>query len=299
MATLAHTALASWSFPAWLTGSMLLGALLYLRGWLGLRSAGVAALPAWRAASFFVGLCLIWAAVGSPIASLDDEFLTAHMIQHLLLMTLAPPLLWLGAPVMPLLHGLPQRVVQTLVGPVLRWPPLAQLTRIFGRLELCWLAATAALVAWHIPALFARALHSEALHAFEHASFLATGLLFWWPVIRPWPSARVPPQWSILLYLFLATLPCDILSGFLVFSERVAYPVYLSRLQRSAYSVLSDQQCAGALMWTFVTVVYLLPAAMLTTRLLAPRSALEHQSQRAELPGQAVSETEPRRLGVA
>src|SRR5215468_2387504 len=217
MAALAQTASEAWSFPAWLTASVLLAGLLYLRGWFRLRLAGVAAIPVWRAGSFLVGLSLIWAALGSPIASLDEELLTAHMIQHLLLMTLAPPLLWLGAPVMPFLHGFPLRFVQKVVGPVFRWPPLEQLGRTLGRLALCWLAATAALVAWHIPALFTRALRSDALHAFEHASLLATGLLFWWPVIRPWPSARVAPQWSILLYLFLATLPCDVLSGFLVF----------------------------------------------------------------------------------
>ncbi len=101
---------------------------------------------------------------------------------------------------------------------------------------------------WHVPALFALALRSPAWHAVEQASFLVTGLLFWWPVIEPWPRRPLPP-WSIVLYLFLATLPCDILSAFLVFSDRVAYPVYLSA--DSSAAVLADQQRAGALMWTW------------------------------------------------
>jgi len=113
----------------------------------------------------------------------------------------------------------------------------------------------------------------EAWHVVEHASFLGTGLLFWWPVVQPWPSVSRRPDWSIILYLFLATLPCDILSGFLVFSERVAYPVYFSTSGQSSLSVLADQQCAGALMWTCVTIVYLVAGAILSTHLLSPQSS--------------------------
>jgi cytochrome c oxidase assembly factor CtaG len=105
----------------------------------------------------------------------------------------------------------------------------------------------------------------------EHASFLGTGLLFWWPVVQPWPSVSRRPDWWIVLYLFFATLPCDVLSGFLVFSERVAYPVYLSNSGQSSLSVLADQQFAGALMWTCVTLVYLVAGAILSTYLLSPQ----------------------------
>jgi len=119
------------------------------------------------------------------------------------------------------------------------------------------------LVVWHIPAVFTVAMRSEAWHLVEQASFLATGLLFWWPVVQP--SAG----WSMILYLFLATLPCDILSGFLVFSERVAYPIYLSMPRNSTLSVLADQEYAGALMWTCVTIVYLIAGTILSMRLLS------------------------------
>src|SRR5215470_16422842 len=85
-------------------------AFVYLRGWLRLRSTSPDTVSAWRAGSFLGGLSLIWVAVASPISTLDHELLTVHMVQHLLLMTLAPPLIWLGAPVMPLLRGLPYRV---------------------------------------------------------------------------------------------------------------------------------------------------------------------------------------------
>ncbi len=246
-------------------------ALVYLRGWLHFRSTSSKVIEAWRAGGFVLGLFSIWAALASPIATWDEALLTGHMIQHLLLMTLAPPLILLSEPVMLLLHGLPRRVVRSIIGPLFRRRPVQHLGRGLAQLALCWLAAVAALVIWHIPTAFMLGMQSEAWHVVEHASFLGTGLLFWWPVVQPWPSVSRRPDWSIILYLFLATLPCDILSGFLVFSERVAYPVYLSTSAQSNLSVLADQQCAGALMWTCVTIVYLLAGAILSTHLLSPQ----------------------------
>jgi putative membrane protein len=298
MATDLQVAVGSWVFPTSLTLIMLFSAAIYLRGWFRLRSSSANVIPAWRAGSFVVGLGLIWIAVGSPLAALDEESLTVHMIQHLLLMTLAPPLILLGAPVMPLLHGLPRKSVQRVIGPLFRWPPLQRLGNALARPAFCWLAATAALIGWHIPAAFTIGLQSETWHVIEHACFLGSGFLFWWPVVQPWPAGPTEPRWSTLLYLFLATLPCDILSGFLVFSERVVYPVYLSTTQQPAFSVLADQECAGALMWTCVTVVYLVPAVILTNRLLSPRSTREDKLAQSELHGSIVDD-DTRNLEVA
>jgi putative membrane protein len=264
-------ALTSWTLPVPLTLVTMLTAFLYLRGWRHLRMASVQAIPAWRASSFVFGLFLIWAALGSPLGMLDEKLLTVHMVQHLLLMTIAPPLILLGAPVMPLLHGLPREFVQA-AGPLFRWPLLQGIGRVISQPIFCWLVAAAALVGWHIPAVFKLALLWEPLHVVEHASFLAAGLFFWWPVIQPWPSVGTGPRWAILLYLFLATLPCDILSGFLAFCDRVVYPLYLSTPRQFGISALEDQQCAAALMWSCVTILYLVPAAVLTTQLLAARS---------------------------
>jgi putative membrane protein len=226
-------------------------ALLYLRGWLRSRAGTRGEIPPWRAGCFLAGLASIGIAAASPLAHCDAGSLTVHMVQHLILQTIAPPLIFFGAPLRALGHGLPPRVSQALDRPA-----------------LSWLAATATLMGWHVPAAFALALHSHAWHAFEQVSFLATGLLFWWPVVRPWPADPAGAGWWTVVYLFLATLPCDVLSGFLVFSDRIAYPAYLSA--RPAAAVLGDQQCAGALMWTVVTVVYLAAGAILSVRLLAP-----------------------------
>src|SRR5258705_7937386 len=146
---------------------------------------------------------------------------------------------------------------------------------MLSRPTLCWTVSALTLMGWHVPELFTMAMHSEAWHSVEQASFLVAGFLFWWPVVQPWPSVSTGPQWSTLLYLFLATLPCDILSGFLVFSERVAYPVYMSTHRHSSLSVLDDQQYAGALMWTAVTIIYLVAAMVVATQLLSRRAIVK------------------------
>ncbi|HEV2728613.1 MAG TPA: cytochrome c oxidase assembly protein [Terriglobales bacterium] len=262
-----HSALGSFG-SVLLTVIVVFTALVYLRGWRQLRSTPVSVSGS-RMFGFLVGLSLIWAATASPIAALDHDLLTVHMLKHLLLMTMAPPLIWLGEPVRVLLCGLPQRSLRK-IGPAFQLPLLHRLGHLLGRPQVCWLAASAALVLWHIPAIFALGIHSAVWHFVEQLSFLAAGLLFWWPVVQPWPSASIPDL-SMILYLFFATLPCDILSGFLVFCDRVVYPVYSSSSHLLGFSALGDQQCAAALMWTCVTVVYLVAGVALTLRLLSPR----------------------------
>ena len=233
---------------------------VYLRGRFQRRS-----IAGWRASSFCAGLFAVWVAVGSPVSSLDSHMLTAHMIQHLLLMTIAPPLIWLGEPVM------------------VAWPPRWELPQGLGRIlgdpAFCWLAAAGALIVWHVPAMFDLGMLSPTWHVIEHTSFLVTGLLFWWPVVEPWPSVARWPRWSMLLYLFLATLPCDVLSGLLVFSDRVVYSMYSSMtgmgLQMGGLSPLEDQECAAALMWTCVTIVFLIAGMILSMQLLSPKPRLQ------------------------
>jgi putative membrane protein len=262
--------------------ALVLVALIYMRGWRNIRGAWMSAIPAWRAASFFLGVSLIWGALGSPIAAYDHDLLTVHMIQHLLLMTFAPALILLGEPLLAFGYGLP-RFGKAVLRPVFRQPFVQRFARAVSGPALCWTVSALTLLGWHVPALFTLGLHSEVWHSVERASFLVAGFLFWLPVVRPWPSVSTTPQWSILLYLFLATLPCDILSGFLVFSDRVAYPLYFAMPRHLGFSVLEDQQCAAALMWTCVTLVYLVPAAILSTRLLSPRSFQNGNSGRLEL----------------
>jgi putative membrane protein len=266
----AHAILQSWSNPLGLDVALCLTALVYARGWLRLRSTLPNLLSLWRLAAFFFGIIFVWLAIGSPLNAFDDASLTVHMLQHLLLMSVAPPLILLGAPQLPLLHGLPQPLARGVVSAILRWNSVKRLGHLIANPAFGWLVAAFALLGWHIPAVFELALRWTWLHELEHACFLGAGLLFWWPVIQPWPSVARWPRWSIPLYLFCATLPCDALSGFLSFCDRVVYASYLSAPRVFALSPLEDQECAAALMWVAVTIIYLIPAVFLTLKILSP-----------------------------
>jgi putative membrane protein len=275
-----HTHHASVGFP-WISTGLILAALIYLRGRLRLCRLNLDRVQAWRAGGFMMGMFLIWLAIASPLSALDHEMLTAHMVQHLLLMTFAAPLILLGAPAKTLLYGLPYGFVQAMS----RLFQSIALRKIWSALThpvICWVAAASVLVVWHIPAVFVLGLRSQMWHGVEQASFLASGLLFWWSVVQPQRSDSKWPESSLLVYLFLATLPCDILSGFLVFCDRVVYPVYFSSLQPFGLTALEDQQCAGALMWTCVTLVYLIAGAIVTARLLSPHRSQEYATRQSE-----------------
>ena len=231
------------------------------------------AIAVWRACSFFLGLIAVWIAVASPIASLDRQMLTGHMIQHLLLMSIAPPLILMGEPLLAL------------------WPRrmslVEKLARFLGHPGLCWFASTLVLILWHVPSMFQLAMRSPTWHFIEHASFIATGLLFWWPVIEPWPAVARWPRWSMLVYLFLATAPCDILAGLLVFSDRVVYPMHHAMPgmgpQMGAFSPVEDQQFAAALMWTCATVIYLVAGTIVSMEILSPKLGRQYPLEPAEL----------------
>jgi cytochrome c oxidase assembly factor CtaG len=259
----------SWALPLPVTLVLFLMAGVYWRGWLHLRKVVPHMISVTQFAAFMSGLSALWIAIGSPINVLDDELLTFHMVQHLLLMAVAPPLILLGAPVMPLLHGLPQRFVRVALGPLFRHSAAHRAGAVLSHPVFCLLAASFAVIAWHYPRLFELGLQSHWWHEVEHACFLTTGLLFWWPVLQPWPSIARWPRWSTPLYLFLATLPCDALSAFLAFCDRVVYRSYATG-HLAGVSPLRDQEFAGALMWVCITFIYLIPAVVITIQLLSP-----------------------------
>jgi len=284
-----HAHFESWSLPALVTLAVFLAAFVYARGWFRLRKASPNLISLWQLSAFMSGLFSLWIALGSPLAALDHHLLWIHMLEHILLMTVAPPLILLGAPVLVFLHGLPQRFVRP-ASSLFLWPPMQRLGRILTHPVLCWLAAMVALLGWHVPAVFALPLRSHSWHQVEYACFFVTGLLFWWPVVQPWPSVARWSRWCIPLYLFLATLPCDALSAFLAFCDRVVYSSYLATPRLFDISPLQDQQCAGALMWTCATFIYLVPAVVITVQILSSDGVLPTQQGKppcTESPGRS------------
>jgi putative membrane protein len=269
----AQAILQSWSPPLGVNIALGLTVVIYVRGWLRLHTTFPKLFSAWRLAAFLTGIISIWIAIGSPLAAFDDVSLTVHMVQHLLLMAIAPAFVLLGAPALPFLQGLPQPIARDVIGPFLRWAPLRRFGHLITNPAFCWLAATLALIVWHVPAVFEAALHNDWLHNLEHACFLGTGLLFWWPVVQPWPSTARWPRWCVPLYLFAATLPCDALSGFLAFCDRVVYASYISAPRLLNIPPLEDQQLAASLMWVCVTIILLVPAVIVTMQILSPQNS--------------------------
>jgi cytochrome c oxidase assembly factor CtaG len=260
-----------WSAPVPVTLILAVTAFVYSRGWLHLSRALPNLFSVRQLGAFLAGIFVLWIAIGSPLAAFDDALLSIHMSQHILLMAVAPPLILLGAPALPLLFGLPKRFVRRILGPVLRWTLVRRLGSTFTHPALCWLSATITVIVWHLPSVFEVALRSESWHEVEHACFFTTSILFWWPVVQPWPSIARWPRWSIPLYLFLGVLANDAISAVLALWDRVLYPSYANTDHRLFnLSPLDDQAFAGALMWVFGTLVYLFPAVVITTRLLSP-----------------------------
>jgi len=252
------------------TLSLALAAWVYALGWLRIRRNRLVDASVWRLAAFMLGLLSLWIAIGSPLTAYQHELLSIHMVQHVLLMAVAPPLLLIGGPALPLLHGLPWRSARRSFQPVLLSRCAQSLRRFLTQPVVCWLAPVVALIGWHVPAGFELGMRSHGWHDFQMASFFATGVLFWAPVVHWQTRIAMAQPWLMPLYLFAATLPCDALSAFLVFCNRVVYPSYLSTPRLLSVSALHDQQCAGALMWVSVTLIYLVPAVAITIQLLSP-----------------------------
>jgi cytochrome c oxidase assembly factor CtaG len=263
----------SWTFDPWIITPLLLTAGIYWRGWRDLHRRLPRRYTVWRLIAFQGGLLTLLLALSSPLHEFSELLLQFHMIQHLLLMMVVPPLLLLGAPLLPLLRGLPRPVLQDGLAPVFASTVLRRLGHFLTHPIVCLTAFTVSNVAWHVPGLYELALRSEFWHDVQHVFFLSTGLLFWWPVVQPWPSRLRWPRWTMIPYLLFADIQNTALSAFLIFSERVLYPTYAAVPRLWGITALDDQAAAGAIMWVPGSVIFLVPVAVLAVRLLdSPRT---------------------------
>src|SRR5262245_39080071 len=178
MNPIAETIFRSWQ-PDYETPAILLvTCALYARGWRRLRRRRPREFGAARLASFLSGIAAILLAVVSPLDSFAGLPLTAHMIQHLLLLMVAPPLLLYGAPYLPILRGLPARVLKHAAGPFLASPGLQWFGRKLTYPLVCWLAFTITSLTWHTPAFYELALRSPFWQGVEQIGRATCG--GWW-----------------------------------------------------------------------------------------------------------------------
>jgi len=260
----------TWDIPWIVTASLAVTAAIYVRGWLQIRQTRPETFPLWRLIAFLAGVLSLFAAVASPLDTFSESLLFMHMGQHFVLMSIAPPLIVLGAPVVPMLRGLPRPVIRWL-RPLFATQTIHRMGAFLTQSKVAWIAMNAAYVGWHIPKAYEFALASENWHTFEHACFFFTSVMFWWPVIAPWPYLQRASRWLLLPYLLAADLVNTGLSAFLCFSGRLLYPSYGAVPRLLGLSALNDQIAAGAFMWVAGSTVFLIPAMMVTVQLLSTR----------------------------
>jgi putative membrane protein len=225
----------------------------------------------WRTAAFWAGLAALVIALDSPIDTEADKLLWVHMIQHLLLLTVAPPLLLLARPGPRLLRALPANARRSLAHGLARSRWAAPL-RALARPLPSWLAFTGTLALWHVPALYDATLHSQAIHDLEHITFYATGLLFWahalavpplrtmldWPRRAAYVAAAMAAGWVLALVFALARHPL--------------YAAYAQLAHRpGGLSALADQQLAAGIMWVPGSISFTIAFIVALHRWLEPQ----------------------------
>jgi cytochrome c oxidase assembly factor CtaG len=210
----------------------------------------------------------LFVAVSSPLDTYSETLLFMHMAQHFVLMSVAPPLIVLGSPVVPILRGVPRWVLHVLAAPLLRSSALHRARDFVSWLPIAWMAMNLAYVGWHIPRAYEFALSSEGWHNFEHLCFFLTSIMFWWPIVLPWPSRLRFDRWILIPYLLTSDLVNTGLSAFLCFSGRLLYPSYALAQRPFGIDALKDQITAGTFMWVFGSIVFVVPAMIITLRAL-------------------------------
>ena len=225
----------------------LLGAALLYRWAVGVvrRAHPDNPVPRYRVVAWYLGLLVLLVALASPIATYDTTLFAAHMVQHLLMVMVAAPLLAIGAPITLLLRVASPEARQRYILPVLH----SRVVRIVAFPVIAWVLFAAVMWATHFSSLFDAALDNGFIHLFEHALYLGAALLFWWPVVGADPSPWRLPHPARVAYLFLG-MPQSSFLGLAIFSAPEPLYTHYITLQRSwGPTPLADQQWAGGIMW--------------------------------------------------
>jgi putative membrane protein len=245
---------------------LLLLAAAYITGWLRLSARAAHPPRARRLAAAMAALAALAVALVSPLDTLAHEGFVAHMVQHLLLMSLAAPLVLLADPFPIVLWALPARGRAALRPLFARRGVLRRLLRTLTVMPLAWWLFAAVVWLWHLPVLYERALADGRVHALEHLAFFGAALVFWWPLLDPAPRVRRPPRpAAAIVYVVLAAFQSAALGLALALWPSVLYPFYGAR----AANALEDQAWGGIVMWSVSGVIDMAVVMALVWRFLA------------------------------
>ena len=210
--------------------------------------------PRWRRWSWLLGLAVIVIALASPIESYDTTLFSAHMVQHLLLVMVAAPLLVMAAPITLILRFASSEARRRWILPVLQSTPV----RVLSAPPVAWGVLAGVMWFSHFSPLFDAALEDETLHRLEHALYLGAAMLFWWPVVGADPSPHRLGHPARILYLALG-MPLSSFLGLVIFSSHtVLYPHYATLARDWGMSPLEDQAWAGGIMWAVGDLVFVI-----------------------------------------
>ncbi len=283
--TLANLAL-GWTFEPFVAVPLALLAI----GWLVMvdridRAHPGSPVPLKRTVFFMAGLATIAVALMSGIERYDTTLFSVHMVEHLLLMLVAAPLIALAAPITQLLRVASPGVRSRVLLPVLRSGPVAAL----GHPVVAWLTFTLVLYASHFSPLFEAALEDRFVHDFEHVLYLAAALLFWWPVVRLDPGPHRLSHPARIGYLLLQMPLSSFLAMIVLFDDETLYRHYAGLGSIYGTSALADQALAAGLMWFLSDVV------LISSILLIVAGWMRHEERDAEA---ADRRSEPARRAI-
>jgi putative membrane protein len=251
----------SWTWDPWIVTPLLMLGLAYISGelLLLLRSATIRrSVRIYQALAFFSGWLTLAGALVSPLHWLGEHLFTFHMIEHEILMAVSAPLLVLARPIGTLLWSLPRRS-RVSVGRLLQRPVVIVLWHWLSAGRNATLIHGVAIWAWHAPAFFDAALGNVVFHRFQHITFLATAVLFWWSVL--YRSNAGVAAW----HLFITMLHTSVLGALMALAPRVLYEAQTVAAATWGLTPLEDQQLAGIIMWVPAGTVYAGSALALTT----------------------------------
>jgi putative membrane protein len=240
----------AWTVEPWVVIPLLLTILIYVWGTYNVwKRAGVGHGITTRQWISFVGAVVVLIlALMSPLDLLSDDLFSAHMVQHLMLMLVAAPLLVVSDFQLALLWALPRHRAQQIGSGFNQSRPVSGAWRVFNQPAFVWIAFTLAMWLWHAPLLYQAALESEMIHTLEHLTFLVTAMLFWWVLFKHNRPDHVHYAMTIPL-LFLTVLQSGILGALMTFTEQPWYPYYATVANPFGLMPLQDQQLAGLIMW--------------------------------------------------
>lgn len=272
----------AWNFSPSLLVSFLAGASLYIMGIGRLWNSSAPGMGVSRRqiTLFFAGLLALAVALISPLDALAGISFSWHMVQHLLLVLIAVPLIILGDPILAFLWVFPKPGLRRAGRWWNRRTGMRRALKFFSHPLVIVVLYTVILWIWHAPVLYQAALRVEWIHNLEHLSFLTTALLFWW-LMLPRPGAAPSLGYGpAVLILFVTMLLGGLLGAFLTFSSEVWYPIYQKTSLLGASTALEDQALAGLLMWIPPSLVHLGFALSFLAKLL--NSKEEYRGQRLE-----------------